>query len=402
MLITDIKVSIVYKAINQYVSLWLCIIIFIGEIIDIVIKMKNPTKIRVLPQASDRLFILEFLKAISIVSVVSFHAIFLPQSTYISSNGILETLFAPLRFCVPVFLTISFFLFEHQVTQIPKLQQLSLLKKRLVRLLIPALFWFGVAAGLKLINGNSYIEIINQIIAGEIFTGSYYFLIIFQLMLLFILIGNWLNSEKNIFTIITTQVILIVSIYGVISGFFGSQPLTFLVKLERSLIIYWFGYIALGVYLYKNWLWISEKSTSLSNQNKAIILFSTALIMMLEYRILTLLLANSLRPFDYAALSCILSVPAIFICFASVNENNFPLPMIKIIKLLSKYSLGIFCINGILSQLFTSVGSKVFSELTFNLSQIILIKIIGWVILLVLSLLISIILKKMGLKRVVC
>ncbi len=363
--------------------------------------MKEQTKVRISSQVSDRLFFLEFLKAISITSVVSYHAIFVPRSTFITSSGILESLFAPLRFCVPVFLTISFLLFERQITQSSIQSNLPLLQKRLIRLAIPTLFWFGVAAGLKFINGNSYTEIIYAIFKGEIFTGAYYLLIILQLMLIFILIRNWLNQQKNIFVTITIQSLVFLCIYASILGLFGNHILEFLINMERPFIIYWFVYIALGIYIYKNFSWIEKKSRSLSKTNKLLILGFTAAIMMIEYRILTLLL-DSLRPFDYAAFSCIFSVPAMFICFASVNENNLPSPAVKITQLLSKYSLGIFCINGILAQIFLSIGTKFFSQASFSLTQILVIKIIGWIILLTISLMLSILLKRLGLKRVVC
>ncbi|MGF1672213.1 MAG: acyltransferase family protein [Rivularia sp. (in: cyanobacteria)] len=350
---------------------------------------------------SDRLFFLEFLKAISITAVVSYHAIFLPRSTFIASNGILEILFAPLRFCVPVFLTISFLLFERQISQSPTQPKLPLLQKRLIRLGIPTLFWFGIAALLKAINGNSFTEIINAILTGEIFTGAYYLLIVFQLIPIFFLTRNWLNRQKNILITIAIQGLVYSFVYATICGLFGNPVLEFLIKMERPLIIYWFVYIALGIFLYKNLSWIENKSSSLSQTNKILILCLTAAIMIIEYTILTLVLKNSLRPFDYATFSSIFSIPAMFICFASITEKNLPSPVIKLIKLLSKYSLGIFCINGILAQIFLSIGTKLFSQTNFNLTQIIIIKIIGWIILLTISLLLSIVLKRLGLKKVV-
>lgn len=363
--------------------------------------MKEQIKFPLNAQVSDRLFFLEFLKAISITAVVSYHAIFLPRSAFVANNGILEVLFAPLRFCVPVFLTISFLLFERQIAQSSINSTLPLLQKRLIRLGIPTIFWFVIAAGLKALNANSFTEIINAIVTGEIFTGAYYLLIILQLMVIFYFIRNWLNSAKNIFITIAIQGLVFLFIYATICGLFGNQVLTFLIKMERPLIIYWFVYIALGIYFYKNFSWIQNKSRSLTKTNKILILCFTAAIMMIEYTILTLLLKNSLRPFDYAAFSCIFSVPAIFICFASVTEKNFPSPVVKLTKLLSKYSLGIFCINGILAQIFLSIGTKFFSQANFNLTQILLIKIISWIILLTISLLLSIVLKRLGLKRVV-
>ena len=359
------------------------------------------TKVQLPSQSSDRLFFLEFLKAISIVSVVSYHAIFLPRSTFITSNGILETLFAPLRFSVPVFLTISIFLFERQIAKSPTESKL-LLKKRLVRLGIPTLFWFAIAATLKIINGSSALEIITAIFQGEIFTGAYYFLVVLQLISNFELLRNWLNQQKNIYATFIIQALLLLFVYASICGLFGNQVLAFIKFMERPFIIYWIVYMALGIYIYKNLDWIQKKSLSLSKISKILILCFTAAIMAIEYRVLTSLLTDTLRPFDYATFSCILSVPAIFICFASVNENNLPLPVVKLVKLLSKYSLGIFCINGILAQIFLSIGTKLFSQASFSLAQILGIKIIGWIILLTVSLLFSILLKRMGLKRVVC
>lgn len=364
--------------------------------------MENQTKVRLSPQVSDRIFFLDFLKAISITAVVSYHAIFFPNSTYMGLDEILEVLFAPLRFCVPVFLTISFLLFERQIPKSPAQPKLPLLRKRLLRLGIPTLFWFFIAAVLKFFNGNSFREIITQIITGEIFTGAYYLLVVFQLMLIYILTRSCLNKKSNIFAIVTLQTIVILFVYASIWGLFGNQILTFLIQMERPFIIYWFAYIALGVYICKKFAWIETKSISLSKTNKILILCFTAAMMMVEYRVLTLLLPGYLRPFDYAALSCILSVPVMFLCFVSINENSLPLPIVKIIKLLSKYSLGIFCINGIVSQIFLSIGTALFYQISFNLIQIIVIKIIGWIILLTISLLLSILLKRLGLKRVVC
>lgn len=363
--------------------------------------MKEQPIVQQPSQDSDRLFFLDFLKALSITAVVSFHAIFLPSSTFISSAGILETLFAPLRFCVPVFLTISIFLFERTIAKSPT-EPKSLFKQRLNRLGIPILFWFAVAAGLKIINGNSTIEIIVSIFQGEIFTGAYYFLVVLQLLWNFVLLRNWLTQQKNIVTTIIVQAVALLFVYATISGLFVNPVLKVLEFLERPFIIYWFVYMAFGLYIDRNLDTIERISRSLSKTHKILILCFTAATMIVEYRVLTLLLTDSLRPFDYATFSCILSVPTMFICFASVKEKSLPSPIVKIIKLLSKYSLGIFCINGILAQIFLSIGTRLFSQTNFDLVEIVGIKIISWIGLLLLSLMLSMVLKRVGLKKVVC
>lgn len=97
-----------------------------------------------------------------------------------------------------------------------------------------------------------------------------------------------------------------------------------------------------------------------------------------------------------------LSVAVAFLCFASVEEKQLFLPLRRGVKLLSKYSLGVFCINGIVSQIFLSFGSHWFSESTFGFLEILAMKLIGWGILLTVSLSLSVLLDKAGLKNIVC
>jgi hypothetical protein len=47
-------------------------------------------------------------------------------------------------------------------------------QKSLIRLAIPTLFWFKLAADLKLLKGNSPADLIVESLTGKIFTGAYY------------------------------------------------------------------------------------------------------------------------------------------------------------------------------------------------------------------------------------
>ncbi|MDB9315917.1 acyltransferase family protein [Spirulina sp. CS-785/01] len=106
---------------------------------------------------NQRIFALDFLKAISIAAVVYYHSMFFPISTY-SQVAIAELILsAPLRFCVPLLLTLSFILFEHKLQKTETVLRLT--RKRLNRILIPTIFWFSLAAILQLIKGNSFLKI---------------------------------------------------------------------------------------------------------------------------------------------------------------------------------------------------------------------------------------------------
>ncbi|MHC5824369.1 MAG: hypothetical protein ACYT04_53155, partial [Nostoc sp.] len=63
----------------------------------------------------------------------------------------MDILFAPLRFCVPVFFTISFLLLERSLEKNSTASFYPLFKKRFIRLLTPTLFWGGLAILLRLL-----------------------------------------------------------------------------------------------------------------------------------------------------------------------------------------------------------------------------------------------------------
>jgi hypothetical protein len=353
-------------------------------------------------QSQGRLFILDLLKAMSMVAVVSYHSILVPKSTYADSALLLDTLFAPLRFCVPVLLTISFMLFERGLNNHSNKPTWSLIKKRLIRLAIPTLFWFSLAAGLKLIKGNSPLDLIGEILTGEIFTGSYYLLVMFQFIPIFIWVRGWLNHPNNILTTLLSQGFVFMGIYAVLCGVFGADIVSILRTINRPLLIYWFVYPALGVYFYKTLSFYIQKSASLSTYVKVLIVFFISSGLIAEYSFLDWLSKGSIPPFDYVMFSCVFSVPAAFLCFGSIQAKELSSFLSKAVILLSKYSLGIFCINGILSQIFLSIGSRWFSAATFSFPEILAIKVIGWVLLLAVSLGLSIGIDRIGGKTVVC
>ena len=353
-------------------------------------------------QPVGRLFVLDLLKAISITAVVSFHATFVPQSTYASSASLIDVLFAPLRFCVPVFLTISFLLLERGLANRPNEPAWSLIRKRLIRLAIPTTFWFSLAAALKLLKGAPMTQLLSEIATGEIFTGAYYLLIMFQLIPLYIWSRHWLNRSKNILITILVQGAVFILIEAALLGLVKLPLISILRTLDRPLFLYWFVYIALGILIYKKLPLIVRISAHVSIHLKALLILITSAALAAEYRFLSFATQNSVPPFDYLMFSCILTVLVAFLCFASVDEKQVPLPLRNAIALLSRYSLGIFCINGIVRQIFLSFGSRLFAEATFSFAEILGMKLVGWGLLLAISLGLSVLIGKLGGKAIVC
>ncbi|MBH8573250.1 acyltransferase family protein [Nostocaceae cyanobacterium CENA369] len=348
----------------------------------------------------NRLFSLDLLKALSITAVVSFHSLVLPKITYASSQLAIDTLFSPLRFCVPVFLTIYFLLFEKELVKHPVFTWTTLYK-RLNRLLIPTVFWFLVTASLKLINRNPLLEVIASIFNGEIFTGAYYLLIIIQFIPVFILLRSWLNKLLTLIITICLQGLVFIYIYSIPFMPDHDYILEGLRIINRPLFIYWFVYMAFGAFFWKKWSFIVELSKKIPISLKIFLLTSYSLIQFFEFRWSFLIFKSEIPPFEYVNFSCMLSVVVLFLCFASIQENQFPIYIQKLVSLLSKYCLGIFCINGIICQILSSICLQLFAEARFNFYEILSLKLILWFLLLAISLSLSILLNCVGLKAVV-
>ena len=350
---------------------------------------------------TDRLFALDFLKAISIISVVSFHSIVVPRTTYISNELVINLIFAPFRFCVPVFLTISFLLLEKTFTKSAHISNWSIIQKRLTRLLMPIFFWFSLTAFLKLINQNPWHEVVGMILNGEVFTGGYYLLILLQFYVVFVAFRPWFDQAINVLIVCIMQMTVYSCIYSIHSHPELSPIITTLQNIHRPLFIYWFIYPALGIFAYKKWPLIVKISSQISLPIKSIIIAAYILVQCCEFYYQSLTLQAKIPPFDYAMFSCVFSVFVMLICFASVEENTLHPLVKKSVVNLSKYSLGIFCINGILYQILLSIGIKLFSEAHFNLMEIIVIKLVTWILLLTVSFGLSILLDRIGFKAVV-
>jgi hypothetical protein len=342
----------------------------------------------------ERLFFLDVLKAICIVTVVSYHSIFVPRSTYESSFVLIDNLFAPLRFCVPVLLTISFLLLERSLS---RKTTHDFFKKRFKRLLIPILFWFGFAGLLKYINHNSWHKILDMTLRGEIFTGAYYLLVLLQLTVIFIFLRPYLQRFGSLVIIIFIQVLVLLLVRTLLM-YDPTGPIIEMLRIaDRPLGIYWFGYIALGIMLYRNLPKLVQYSRLVNNYGKFLAVGVVGVLLGLEYMKIQDLTNTSIPPFEYASISLLFLVPILFLFSAEMNEENIPTLLKNVIKCLSHYSLGIFCVNGILSQIFLTFGSRWFAAAVFSFPEIFVMKLIGWLVLLLLSLGLSVLLSRLGL-----
>jgi Acyltransferase family len=336
--------------------------------------------------SNPRLFPLDFLKALSILAVVSYHSILIPQSYYKTFIFSLELLFAPLRFCVPVFFTISFLLLARGIERSVQPWQV-LLRKRLIRLCIPTVFWFSLVVFLRLLRHDSIYDLTIRILSGNIFKGAYFLLALFQLTIIFVAFRKYIYNLNFFMYSIFFQISIYISIRILLTSDNMAQIVDILKTIDRSFFLYWIVYTSMGAFFWKNWNVLVELSTKLSLASKAGLLSFGSLLFFVEQYNLLNVSSGEIEPFEYTTISCVVSVFLMFVCSANIKENDLPRPIAGLILMLSKYSLGIFCIQGILSEVFVSIGMNFWNHsMSFGFIEILIIKVLGCVFLLLASL----------------
>lgn len=245
--------------------------------------------------------------------------------------------------------------------------------------------------------GNNSLKLLGAVLDGGIFSGAYYLLVMLQFVPIFFWLRPWFNDLKSVLVVILLQGLVFLSIYVGLAR----APETWVLSVLRTagwpLFAYWFVYMALGAYLWRNCHLVFKISARISLKWKLVALGLSYLFLAIEYGFLFVISKGVIPPFDYAMLSSMVSVLVMFLCFASVEYNQIPKLLRQVIQLLSKYSLGIFCINGILSQVLLSLGSRLFVGTTFSFIEVLAIKFVGWSILLICSLGLSILLDRIRL-----
>jgi hypothetical protein len=366
-----------------------------------VIKNLDDSTSRAIPSDQGkipRVFCLDLLKALGIVAVVSFHSNFLPEASSAGTN--VDALFACLRFCVPVLLVISFMLLERSLAGKQNDKKLPLLYNRLLRLLIPSLLWLAIGSGMKLLKGYSLSELLVEALRGNLFVGQYYLNILIVYTPIFFLLRKWFRRAEIFAFSIVTHIGVSLILYWLLYHD-STQVLTLLRSIGRPSPIYWLAYPSLGACLWANWKKIVELSAKISWLQKSLILVANATLMSIEYSWQRDISHGLIPPFDYIQLSTLLSVFTLFISFASLTEDRFLKPIQNCVYFLSKYSFGIFCINGLLSRIFYYSASGLYDGIVLDFPSSLGIRIAGWLVLLVLSSFIAYMIDKIGFGAVV-
>ena len=272
---------------------------------------------------SKRLIGIDFLKSISIFGVVFIHSR--------NDNIISEITSELFRVAVPLFIVFfSYFLEKNLSSVSTKKEYNDILKQKFFLLFLPYAFftilYFFILNDLSLIKPR---ELITGYWSGYGWSGQYFFIVLFQLILVFPLLQKIVNVK--LIYIITISLFL----YLIMSYIFWD--LSIVSKLSDRIFIYWLPYAILGILLYRN----IDLFKNIANK---LILFTIFLIPTEFFIFNYFNIVHS----SYVLVSILVSSSLIAIYFI-VNENIIKKYLPDYLKKLSIYisnkTLGIFVLN---------------------------------------------------------
>ncbi|MBM0741364.1 acyltransferase [Phormidium sp. CLA17] len=308
---------------------------------------------------------IDLLKALSIFGVVYIH----------TSLGLFDSLsLLPItnyfRFCVPVFITVSFFLLERRFASDTNKLNISIerfISSRLSRLIIPYVFWTCVYIIINhKPNYPSIIKFITNHWIGFGFSGQYYFVVLIILTLVY----PWLRQAK-----LSCSSLFMITILAE----FSYIPVTYFPMFCENQncleipFLYLF-YMFFGTFIGRNYEEIKTvlHSTKLhSLQVKAILLFTSPILISIEEELLGNWDSSGRKV--YFRLSTLLVT--CLVVMASIGLEDF-LERSKSIKIcisfLSSWSLGIFCLNPLLIDILYKLDLRIATqELNYLLETLI-------------------------------
>lgn len=273
---------------------------------------------------------IDILKVFAISSVVFIHAGFMIpfQSTSFDVSVPQLTLAArALRFCVPVFILLWAYFMEKSIMK----RGIGSISSRFIKLFIPFLIWslmyFFLTADFKNLH---LVKAITMYWTGSGWSGQYYFIILFQLLILFPAIrkvSRLLINHALFVLIVSFVAYLLVSHLSIFSH-------GLLNKVGDRLFIYWLPYVILGI------IYAHGKDTKIRFP-----LFVGILSLLLIPAEVSFTHPNSISPYllPSVLLSSIILVKSVLA--VNISYESLKPWQKRIIENIARNTPGIFCLN---------------------------------------------------------
>jgi len=279
----------------------------------------------------------DLIKTFSIFGVVLIHSVTMLDL----SSGFTEYLAWLFRFCVPSFIIIWAYFFERSYSRKSTNERWIYLYKRYYQLLKPFIIWSTIYL-LLFIDWNkaTIITTITSFFLGYGFPGQYFFIILFQLIILYPII-RWFYKKQ--FWRYTLLFIIIIT-YFIWNYNYENLPL-FLQKVDDRFFFLWIPYVFAGIYL-------SKKGSSKKSLAWSLIL----LLIPIEFHFLK---TNNISHSPYITFAVLLS--SIIMSISLINNRKIVIKSTRVVNLIhyiGKNSIIIFVANPLIIYIFKLLNLK--------------------------------------------
>lgn len=279
--------------------------------------------------SDNRLVSADILKVFSIIGVVFIHGSglisFFPSGLNFSQQQIGLAANA-LRFCVPVFIFFWAYFMEKSILK----RGPGIIPSRFYKLLIPFAFWSLIYCVIKAdIRHTSPVTLIIKHWTGYGWSGQYYFVILFQLVVLFPLwrrISLWLTG--------LSPVVYILSIlFFIFIAYSGWSQIRLVTRISDRIFIYWWPYVILGI--------IHAHRNIFRFSIPPFLKWASVILIPLEVYCF-----NPVTVSPYALASVFVSSMLLISTMESkLTYQSLPLWLADMVRRTANYTLGIYCLN---------------------------------------------------------
>ncbi|WP_408648688.1 acyltransferase family protein [Tumidithrix elongata] len=272
---------------------------------------------------SERNLIIDQIKGVGMLCVIFIHGSWLS-----GAQGIPHSVMSNLsRIAVPYFIILFCYFTERSLIKSEKHNQINYYLKRFKSLFIPFFVWSLVYFLLRVDFTNilsNPIKIITTYWIGSGWGGQFFFIVLFQLIIIFPLLRKLAQNR-----VIVALTLAVTAILCIIQTYFLNIVPSILVTINDRLVLYWIAYAFLGILMAHN---VSKHDTS------KWLLMTIALIPIES-------IFHNDTPSPYLKLSILIAAYLTLPLLVSFSSSQIEGQIGKIISLFGKHSMSLFVLN---------------------------------------------------------
>jgi surface polysaccharide O-acyltransferase-like enzyme len=300
---------------------------------------------------------MDLLRGLAILAVVFVHVASLGEKIDTRlAHEVVEAELAALRWCVPVFIAISAYFLSKSSQRLGNaapMEEARFIGRRMLRLFIPFFIWSCVYLPIYATKANlTPVKLITVHFAGAAWAGQYYFIVLFQIVLLQpilrrIKVGDGLLLATLCFGLPFYMFVTLAAARHPLMAKIGDRP-----------FFYWLPFVFLGMWFAANQQRLERRAALFSVPLILVCLLMLSMGPPMEHHLVELAGIKPTMPYMEASVFFLsmATLPGLWLLLR--RRTRFAAD--GLLKLLGKYSLGIFCLNPLV--VYELFGRTVFGQ----------------------------------------